>query len=73
MTTPNSPTPPSLPLFRGPYYNRRRLLSQAKPKIRKLKGVDVWVCAHQDDKSPVWALGKTPTIAYNVWKRNESL
>jgi hypothetical protein len=75
MITQDPSTPPSHPLFRGPYYNRRRslLLGKPKPKISKLAGTDTWACRllpHMTGWVPVFGFGRTPTDAYNEWKRN---
>lgn len=70
MNTPRSSTPPLPPLFQGPYSslqeNRRQLSSLVKPKIRKLKGMQTWVCTFRD--GGYIGFGLTPTLAYRDWK-----
>lgn len=76
MTTQNSSTPPSHPLFQGPYYNRRRSLpvKPRKPLISKLAGTHVWVCRWRNpDDGDLRGFGLTPTAAYNDWKRDMDL
>ena len=66
MNTRSSPTHKLLPLFRGPYYKRRRLKDLSRPVISKLPGVDTWVCQYR--WGHIKGFGLTPTQAYNAWK-----
>ena len=57
----------SHPLFQGTFYEDRRQSSQAKPKIRKLFGMQTWVC-HLQGQRQIYGFGLTPALAYRDWK-----
>jgi hypothetical protein len=59
-------------IFRGPYYSRRRsAIRQMKPLIRKLVGVDTWMCYWRDMRPQVPGFGITPSDAYRNWKSKQ--
>ena len=65
--------PKSSNMFRGPYYNRRRTLTDllTKPLISKLPGTSTWVCVARG--GIVKGFGLTPAAAYNDWKQDMDL
>jgi hypothetical protein len=70
MSTPKAPPLRSSPLmfreFQKLQENRRKISSLTKPRIRKLRGVQVWVC--RDPASLSIGFGPTPAAAYRDWK-----
>jgi hypothetical protein len=49
--------------------NRRKVQLRTKPHIRKLRGVDTWVCRHMDARLQTPGFGLSPADAYWDWKR----
>jgi hypothetical protein len=55
-----------------PCINRRRQVPKAqKPRIRKLIGVDTWVCHVRGLPRTRPGFGLSPAKAYNDWKRKQ--
>jgi len=73
MTTPSSPPLRSSPLmfreFQKVQENRRKISSLTKPHIRKLIGVQAWMCRELGGQ--VTGYGPTPTDAYRNWKAKQ--
>jgi hypothetical protein len=58
MTTQNSQAPPPP--------------GQLRPRIRKVRGAALWVCAHPG-RPMLQGSGRTPEAAYLMWKHNWAL
>jgi hypothetical protein len=51
--------------------NRRKISSLTKPHIRKLRGVDTWVCQYRYFGPQIPGFGLTPSEAYRDWKASQ--
>ena len=48
--------------------NRRKISSSTKPRIRKLRGSDTWVCRWDNYDLQMPGFGLSPALAYLDWK-----
>ena len=54
-----------------PISRRRPLPKAQKPLIRKLIGVETWVCHLRTHEMRLPGFGLSPAEAYEDWKRNQ--
>ena len=76
MNTQNFPPLRSSPLmfreFQKVQENRRKKISSlTKPRIHKLRGIDVWVCRDTGGRPYSRGFGLTPAGAYRAWKQKQ--